>query len=182
MSYDTPEGRGGGQPMPPPPGPYGTPEGQTTPPPGQYGTPEGQTTPPPGQYGTYGQPTPPPGQYGTYGQPMPPPPDQYGTYGSYGSYGTPPGGYGKPPPSYRAWAITCIVCGVLFSIIIGLPCALVALRYSRKVQPSWTAGDQQGAAKASRRAMIWVIVATAFEALGLIFVISLISHGGTTTT
>ncbi len=172
MSYDTPEGPGGGQPMPPPPDPYGTPEGQTTP-------------PPPGQYGTYGgQPTSPPGQYGTYGgqQPMPPPPDQYGTYGSYGSYGTPPGGYGKPPASYRAWAITCIVCGVLFSIIIGLPCALVALHYSRKVQPSWAAGDQPGAAKASRRAMIWAIVATVFEALGLIFVISLISHGGGTTT
>jgi len=156
MSYDTPEGPGGAQPMPPP-GPYGTPEGQPAP-------------PPPGQYGTYG------GQ-----QPMPPPPDQYGTYGSYGSYGTPPGGYGKPPPSYRAWAITCIVCGVLFSIIIGLPCALVALHYSRKVPSSWTAGDQQGAAKASRRAMIWAIVATVFEALGLIFVISLISHGSTTT-
>ena len=156
MSYDTPEGPGGGQPMPPP-DPYGTAGGQPS---------------PPGQYGTYGQPMPPsPGQYGTYG-----------TYGGYGSYGTPPGGYGKPPPSYRAWAITCIVCGVLFSIIIGLPCALVALHYSRKVQPSWTAGDQQGAAKASRRAMIWAIVATVFEALGLIFVISLISHGGTTTT
>ena len=156
MSYDTPEGPGGGQPMPPP-DPYGTAGGQPSP----------------------------PGQYGTYGQPTPPPPDQngtYGSYGSYGSYGTPPGGYGKPPPSYRAWAITCIVCGVLFSIIIGLPCALVALHYSRKVQPSWTAGDQQGAAKASRRAMIWAIVATVFEALGLIFVISLISHGGTTTT
>jgi len=159
MSYDTPESPGGGQPMPPP---------------DPYGTPEGQPTPPPGQYGTYG------GQ-----QPMPPSPDQYGTYGSYGSYGsygTPPGGYGKPPPSYRAWAITCIVCGVLFSIIIGLPCALVALHYSRKVPTSWAAGDQQGAAKASRRAMIWAIVATVFEVLGLIFVISLISHGGTTTT
>jgi Interferon-induced transmembrane protein len=169
MSYDTPEGPGGGQPMPPPPGPYGTPEGQATP-------------PPPGQYGTYGgQPTSPPGQYGTYGgqQPMPPPPEQYG---AYGSYGTPPGGYGKPPPSYRAWAITCIVCGVLFSIIIGLPCALVALHYSRKVPPAWAAGDQPGAAKASRRAMIWAIVATVFEALGLIFVISLIAHGHTTTT
>jgi Interferon-induced transmembrane protein len=139
--------------MPPPPDPYGTPGGQTMPPP--------------------------PGQYGTYGQPMRPPPDQYGTYGSYG---TPPGGYGKPPPSYRAWAITCIVCGVLFSIIIGLPCALVALHYSRKVPRSWAAGDQPGAAKASRRAMIWAIVATVFEALGLIFVISLIAHGGTTTT
>jgi Interferon-induced transmembrane protein len=172
MSYDTPEGPGGGQPMPPPPDPYGTPEGQTTP-------------PPPGQYGTYGgQPTSPPGQYGAYGgqQPMPPPPEQYGTYGSYGSYGTPPGGYGKPPPSYRAWAITCIVCGVLFSIIIGLPCALVALHYSRKVPSAWASGDQPGAAKASRRAMIWVIVATVFEALGLIFVISLIAHGHTTTT
>jgi hypothetical protein len=139
----------------PPPGPYGTPEGQTMPPPGPYGTPEGQTVPPPGPYGSYG---------------------------SYPSYGTPPGAYGKPPSSYRAWAITCIVCGVLFSIIIGLPCALVSLSYSRKVQPAWDRGDQQGAAKASRRAMIWAIVATVFEALGLIFVITLISHGGGSTT
>ncbi len=144
MSYDTPEGPGGGQTMPPP-GPYGTPEG-----PGG-----GQTVPPPGPYGSYG---------------------------SYGSYGAPPGAYGKPPPSYRAWAITCIVCGVLFSIIIGLPCALVALNYSRKVQPAWNAGDQPGAAKASRRAMTWAIISTVFEVLGLIFVITLISHGSTTTT
>jgi Interferon-induced transmembrane protein len=146
-----------------------------------YDTPEGADggsamPPPPGPYDTPGGPDP--------GQTVPPsgPYGSYGSYGSYPSYGVPPGGYGKPPPSYRGWAITCTVCGVLFSIIIGLPCALVALRYSRKVQPSWAAGDQQGAAKASRRAMIWVIVATVFEALGLIFVISLISHGGTTTT
>lgn len=162
MSYDTPEGPGGGQTMPPS-GPYGTPEapggGQTMPPaPGPYGSPEA------------------PG-----GAPTMPPPGPYGSYGSYPSYGAPPGAYGKPPPSYRAWAITCIVCGVLFSIIVGLPCALVALHYSRKVQPAWNVGDQQGAAKASRRAMIWAIVSTVFEALGLILVITLISHGGTST-
>jgi Interferon-induced transmembrane protein len=170
MSYDTPEGPGGGQAMPPP-GPYGTPEapggGQATPPPGPYGTPEA-----PGAGGPYGTPG---------GEQAMPPPSPYGSYGSYGSYGVPPGAYGKPPSSYRAWVITCIVCGVLFNIIIGLPCALVALSYSRKVQPAWDRGDQQGAAKTSRRAMIWAIVATVFEALGLIYVIALISHGGSST-
>jgi hypothetical protein len=157
MSYDTPEGAGGGS-ATPPPGPYDPPGGPDA----------GQTAPPSGAYGSYGS-------YPSYGTQQP-------SYGAYPSYGVPPGAYGKPPPSYRGWAITCIVCGVLFSIIIGLPCALVSLNYSRKVQRAWDAGDQQGAAKASRTAMIWAIVATVFEALGLIFVITLIAHGHTSTT
>jgi Interferon-induced transmembrane protein len=148
---------------------YDTPEGadrgSATPPPGPYDTPggpdAGQTMPPSGAYGSYGS---------------------YPSYGTHPSYGVPPGGYGKPPPSYRGWTITCIVCGVLFSIIIGLPCALAAQHYSRKVQRAWNAGDQQGAAKASRTTMIWAIVATVFEALGLIFVITLVAHGGSSTT
>jgi len=119
----------------------------------------------PGRYGA-------PGQYGD--------PGPYGAVGPYGAPGQPgfaQGPYGNPPATYKPWAITCVVCGVLFSIIIGMPCGLVALYYSRRVQPAWLAGHQQRAAQASRRAMIWAIASTLFDLLGLIVVISLISHG-----
>jgi hypothetical protein len=137
------------------------------PPPGQaWNQAEGQ--PSPGQNGA-------PGQYGQYGAPGP-----YGAVGPYGPPGQPgfaQGPNGKPPATYRPWAITCVVCGVLFSIIIGLPCALISLYYSRRVQPAWMAGQQQRASQASRRAMIWAITSTLFDVLGLIVVISLVSHG-----
>jgi len=124
---------------------------------------EGQ--PSPGQNGA-------PGQYGA--------PGPYGAVGPYGAPGQPgfaQGPYGKPPATYKPWAIACIVCGVLFSIIIGMPCGLVALYYSRRVQPAWMAGQQQRASQASRRAMIWAIASTLFDLLGFIVVISLFSHG-----
>jgi hypothetical protein len=159
MSYDTPGGPPGGA-TPPPPGGYDAP-----PPGGGYGAP-----PPGGGYGA-----PPPG--GGYG--APPPGGSYGVPPGFGGYGQP---YGKPPSTYRAWAITAIVCGVLFSLIIGLPCGLVALSNSRRVQSAWQVGDLQRAAKASKRAMTWAIVATIFDVLGLILVITLFSHGGTSTT
>jgi len=139
--------------------PGGPPGGGTPPPPGGYGE-------QPGGYGA-------PGGYGTPG-------GGYGVSPGYGGYGQAP--YGKPPSAYRAWAITCIVCGVLFSLIIGLPCALVSLSYSRRVQSAWQVGDMQRATKASKRARTWAIVATIFDALGLILVIVLFSHGGSTTT
>jgi hypothetical protein len=129
---------------------------------------------------------------GPPGGAMPPPPGGYGEQpgGGYGApgggYGVPPGygqaPYGKPPSAYRAWAITCIVCGVLFSLIIGLPCALVSLSYSRRVQSAWQVGDMQRATKASKRARTWAIVSTIFDVLGLILVIALFSHGGSSTT
>lgn len=130
---------------------------------------EGQ--PSPGQNGAAGQ-YGAPGQYGD--------PGQYGAPGPYGAPGQPgfaQGPYGKPPATYKPWAIACIVCGVLFSIIIGMPCGLISLYYSRRVQPAWMAGQQQRASEASRRAMIWAIVSTLFDLLGLIVVISLFSHG-----
>jgi hypothetical protein len=142
---------------------------------------QGQPTPgqngAPGQYGAPG----PYGAPGQYGQA----PGPYGAVGPYGAPGQPgfaQGPYGKPPATYKPWAITCIVCGVLFSIIIGMPCGLVALYYSRRVQPAWLAGQQQRAAQASRRAMIWAIASTLFDLLGLIVVISLFSHGSGSAT
>lgn len=141
------------------------------------GPPGGATPPPPGGYGA----PPPEGGYAA------PPPGGYAAYPSGGGYGQPGyGGYGqamgKPPSTYRAWAITAVVCGVLFSLIIGLPCGLVALSNSRRVQSAWQMGDMQRAAKASKRARIWAIAATVFDALGLILVITLFSHGGASTT
>ncbi len=124
--------------------------------------------------------------------PPPPPPGSYGVpptpgYGQ-APYGVPPTpGYGQMPYSnqpstYRAWAITCCVCGVLFSLIIGLPCGLVALANSRRVQSAWQVGDWQRAAKASRRALTWVIASTVFDALGLILVITLFATSHSSTT
>jgi hypothetical protein len=156
MSYEPPSDQAWNQaPGQPTPGQNGAP--------GQYGA--------PGPYGA-------PGQYGQA-------PGPYGAVGPYGAPGQPgfaQGPYGKPPATYKPWAITCIVCGVLFSIIIGMPCGLVALYYSRRVQPAWLAGQQQRAAQASRRAMIWAIASTLFDLLGLIVVISLFSHGSGSAT
>jgi hypothetical protein len=125
---------------------------------------EGQ--PPPGQHSA-------PGQYGQA-------PGQYGQ--APGQYGVPPSPYGMAPSTYRAWAITCIVCGILFNVPVGLPCGVAALRNSRRVQSAWAAGDQQGAVKASKRAMTWAIVATVVDVIGLIFFINLVSHGSTATS
>ena len=66
----------------------------------------------------------------------------YGVPPGYGGYGQAP--YGNQPSTYRAWAITCAICGVLFSLIIGLPCALVALANSRRVQSAWQVGTGSG--------------------------------------
>jgi hypothetical protein len=138
------------------------------------GPPGGAMPPPPGGYGDQ------PGGYGAPGGGYGAPGGGYGVPPGYGGYGQAP--YGKPPSTYRAWAIVCVVCGVLFSLIIGLPCALVSLSYSRRVQSAWQVGDMQRAAKASKRAMTWAIVATIFDVLGLIVVIALFSHGGASST
>jgi hypothetical protein len=129
------------------------------------------------------------GQPGQYGQPVPPPPAPgYGAPGPYPGgavpYGTP--GYGAPagqmPSTYRAWAITCIVLGVLFSLILGMPFGIVANHYAGKVQRSWHMGDWQGAVTASRRARAWAITSTIFIVLGFIGFIYLASRGGSTTS
>jgi hypothetical protein len=121
---------------------------------------------------------PPPGQNGAAGQyPAPGPYPAAGPYPVPGQPGFAQGPYGKPPATYKPWAIACVVCGVLFSIIIGMPCGLIALYYSRRVQPAWVGGNQLRASQASRRALIWAIASTLFDLLGFIVVISLVSHG-----
>jgi hypothetical protein len=134
---------------------FGTPPGYDTPP--GYGAPQGYGAPPPYQ----GQPAPP--------QPYP-----------GGGYGAPPPQFGQPP-SYLPWAVTAAVGGVLFSLILGLPSAIVASRYARKVKTSWNIGDQQGAMTASKRALTWCIVATVLDVLGLILVVFVLPHLNSTT-
>jgi Interferon-induced transmembrane protein len=134
-------------------------------PPGGQGTPGG----PPG-YGA--EPPQPPG----YGAPPPgygaPPPYEGGA--GYG-YGAPAG---AKPPTYRGLSITAAVVGVFFSLIFGLPCGIVASVYGRRVDTAWAAGDAAGAATASRRARIWLIVAGVFDAISIIAFIFIIAHGG----
>jgi len=156
----------------PPPG-YGQPSYG----PPSYGQPYGQPTygqPIYGQQPQYGQPG--YGQPG-YGQPG------YGQPG-YGMPAYPQPGYGPPmypppgsqPPTYGPWAVTTIIGGVLFSLLIGLPTAIVGHSYGSKVKRAWAAGDVQGAASASRKARGWLTASTIFELLGVIFVIFLFTH------
>ena len=184
---------GAQSPYPGQPGPAGPPgwaQGQQPPPgygPPGYGQQPTYGQPPYGQQPTYGQQPPYGGQppYGqpTYGQPgygQPP----YGGQPGYGMPAYPQPGYGPPmypppgpqPPTYGAWAVSAIIGGVLFSLLIGLPTAIVGLNYGSKVNKAWAAGDVQGAATASRKARGWLTASTIFELLGVILVIFLFTH------
>ncbi len=95
------------------------------------------------------------------------------------SYGHPPGGHafpGAPPPTYRAWVTTAVICGVLFNIILGLPTAVIGRRYSTRVTNLWARGDVPGAISASRRARAWLITSIALDVLGLVVSIVFILH------
>ena len=70
---------------------------------------------------------------------------------------------------------------MLFSLILGFPAGLVATRYARKVRTSWDAGDPYEAARASKRALIWSIVSTCLDVLGLILVFVVLSQPATGT-
>ncbi len=150
------------------------------PPPPESGAPSGY----PGQAGAAGPPGWAPGQqvppgYGPpgYGPPVYGPP-MYGPPG----YGPPtyyPAGYGPPmyvppggpPPSaYGTWAISAIVGGVLFSLLVGLPTAIAGRVYGAKVNRLWASGDVQGAYSASRKARGWLTASTIFDLLGVVLV------------
>jgi hypothetical protein len=172
----TPQDFGGLPPYPgqaEPAGPPGWAQGQV-PPPGYgqptYGQPGyGPPTYPPYPQSAYGQPG-----YGPpiYGQPMYPQP----------GYGPPI--YGQPgpqPPTYRAWGVTATVSGVLFSLLLGLPTAIVGVTYGSKVTKAWASGDVQGAYNASRKARGWLTASTVFDAIGFVVVVLLlaltVTHG-----
>jgi hypothetical protein len=100
----------------------------------------------------------------SYGQPG------FGSASSFPpGYGAGPGG--TPPPTYQAWGYIAAVGGVLFSLILGFPAALIALRHARKVRPTWESGNQQGAITSSRKARTWAIVSTALDLLGIVLLV-----------
>jgi hypothetical protein len=105
------------------------------------------------------------------GQPWPGDPAS-GTPG----YGTPP--FGQPPPTHLVWARIAAVGGVLFNLILGLPSALIAMRHARRVRAHWEAGNYPAAVSESRKARTWSIVATAFDALGIVLLVVLIAASG----
>jgi Interferon-induced transmembrane protein len=118
-----------------------------------------------------------------------PPPDQYGQPGQYSQYPASdspqygaPAQYGAPPPSYRGWAITSIVLGVIFFGLIGLILGIIATVQSGRVRSRWTSGDPEGAARASRITKTLCIVTTVLEVIGLLLIIVVIaSHGSTSS-
>ncbi len=116
----------------------------------------------------------PPG-YGppAYGPPYGPPMYYPPGYGPPPMYAPP----GPPPPAYPGWAISALVGGVLFSLLVGLPTAIAGKVYGAKVTRLWASGDVQGAYSASRRARGWLTASTVFDLLGLILVVFLfVSH------
>jgi hypothetical protein len=110
--------------------------------------------------------------------------EQEGPAGQRPEFGVPPAypgqpGYaspGAPPPTYRAWGITATVCGVLFNLILGLPTALIARRYSKKVTELWARGDVQAAISASRKARAWLIASIVLDVIGLILSVVVIAQ------
>ncbi len=68
-----------------------------------------------------------------------------------------------PPPNYLVWAI-------LTTVFCCPPFGIVSIVYAANVNSKWSAGDYEGAGKASRNAQIW-----AWVAFGSGIVIGLIS-------
>ncbi|MBO0832449.1 MAG: CD225/dispanin family protein [Actinobacteria bacterium] len=110
---------------------------------------------------------------GQYGPPAPPPQPGYGGYAAPGT---------QMPPAYRGWAVTCIVLGVFFSLILGMPFGIVANVYAGKVQRSWQMGDWQGALSASKQARTWAIISTIFIVLGFFVDVYFFTHFNSSTT
>ncbi|HUC57355.1 MAG TPA: CD225/dispanin family protein [Streptosporangiaceae bacterium] len=89
-------------------------------------------------------------------------------------YGVP--AYGPPPPSYLIWARIAAVGGVLFNLILGLPAALVATSYARKVRQHWETGNAQAALSASKTARTWAIIATVLDVLGIVLLVVILTQ------
>jgi hypothetical protein len=92
------------------------------------------------------------------------------------------GPVGSPPPTYLGWAVAAMIGGVLFSLLLGFPTGLAANRYARRVKRAWNAGDQQGALRASKRALTWSIISTVLDVLGLVLVFYVLHHPAASTS
>jgi hypothetical protein len=125
-------------------------------------------------------------QYGgAPGQQAPPsyPQPGYGQPG-YGQPGSFPPGYaaapaGQEPPTHTAWIWIAAIGGVLFSLILGFPTAMVALQHARKVRPNWQSGNVQAAIAASRKARTWAIVSTVLDLLGVVLLVVIVGSART---
>lgn len=100
------------------------------------------------------------------------------------AFGAPPPypdqpGYGQPgsmPPTYEAWGVPAVICGLLFNAILGGTAAFLGRRYSDSVSPLWAHGDVHAAVMASRKARGWLIASGVFDALGIIVAIVIFTH------
>jgi hypothetical protein len=116
----------------------------------------------------FAQPGPDPSGFGQPG----PDPAGYATPG----YGVP---VGQPPPTYLVWARIAAVGGVLFNLILGLPAALIAMRYGRQSRGHWQSGNPAAAVSESRKARTWAIVSTVLDLLGVVFLVVIIAASNT---
>jgi hypothetical protein len=100
------------------------------------------------------------------------------------AFGAPPSyldqpGYAQPgsmPPTYRAWGIIAVICGLLFNTILGGTAAFLGRRYSDSVLPLWANGDLHAAVMASRKARAWLIASGVLDVLGIIVAIVIFTH------
>ena len=86
------------------------------------------------------------------------------------------GQLGSMPPTYRAWGVIAVICGVLFNAILGFPAAFLGRRYSDSVSPLWANGDVHAAVMASRNARAWLIASGVLDVLGIILTIVIFTH------
>jgi hypothetical protein len=89
---------------------------------------------------------------------------------------------GAPPPTYRVWGVIAYVCGILFNLILGLPTALIARRYSKKVPGLWARGDVQAAISASRKARTWLIASIVLDVIGLVLSVVVIAQAASSSS
>jgi Interferon-induced transmembrane protein len=100
------------------------------------------------------------------------------------AFGAPPPYLGQPwsgqresmPPTYRAWGIIAIICGVLFNTILGLPAAILGFRFGGEARQLWANGDAPAAIKASRKARAWLIASSVLDVLGIILIVVIITQ------
>ena len=100
------------------------------------------------------------------------------------AFGVPPSypdqpGYAQPgsmPPTYRAWGIIAVICGLLFNTILGGAAAFLGRRYSDSVPPLWESGNRDAAVVASRKARAWLIASGVLDVLGIILIIVIFTH------
>jgi hypothetical protein len=104
---------------------------------------------------------------------------QYGDHpGAPPSYLDQPGygQLGSMPPTYEAWGVPAVICGLLFNAVLGFPAAFWGRRHSDSVSPLWANGDVHAAVMASRKARGWLIASGVLDVLGLILTIVIFTY------